>query len=62
MDLETAKLNIDGFFTIKNRRCQVTKVDSFSGVVHYGFVTCDYKNRITGWIPAEFIGGTEFTL
>ena len=61
--LETAKQNIGGFFWLKNNRCQVTKADSFSGTVHYGFVTVDKPtgNNIAGWIPAEIIGGTELT-
>jgi len=61
MTLETARLNVNGYFWAFNRRCLVLVVDLFGGVVHYGFMTVDDGNRIVGWIPANFIGGTELT-
>jgi hypothetical protein len=61
MTRETANRNIGGYFWAFNRRCKVTTVDSFSGVLHYGFVTVNESENISGWIPAEFVGGTEWT-
>ena len=66
MNEETAKKNIGSFFTIKNRRCEVTKVDSFSDVLHYGFVTVDGDSFgddskfLCGWIPVAFVGQCEW--
>jgi hypothetical protein len=63
MNEETAKKNIGSFFTIKGRKCEVTKVDHFSGVLHFGFVTADNWNDkpfICGWIPVEFVGQCEW--
>ncbi len=61
MTLETARLNINGYFWAFNRRCVVLVADMFGGQVHYGFMTVDNGNPVNGWIPAEFVGGTELT-
>lgn len=61
MTLETARLNVNGYFWAFNRRCKVLVADVFGGVVHYGFMTVDEGNFLNGWIPADFIGGTELT-
>jgi hypothetical protein len=61
MNEEQAKQNIGSFFTIKNRKCEVTKVDAFSGVLHFGFVTADVQQPfICGWIPVDFVGQCEW--
>lgn len=58
---ELAKMNVGYYFTAFNRRCQVVSTATFSGVVHYGFMTVDGSTPILGWIPVAFIGGCELT-
>lgn len=67
MNEETAKQNIGSYFTMKNRKCEVTQVTTFSGHLHYGFVTADDysdpkqpKPFLCGWIPVEFVGQCEW--
>ncbi len=67
MNEETAKKNIGSYFYIRNRKCEVTKVTTFSGVLHYGFVTADWPRNdgiempfICGWIPVDFVGQCEW--
>lgn len=62
MNKETAQKNIGGFFTLSLRRCQVVQVDSFGGILHYGITWKDNTGAtFSGWIPVEFVGGTELT-
>ena len=61
MTKETAELNVGCFFTVSGRRCYVLKVDSFNGVLHYGFGTVDNLATIVGWIPVDLVGGCELT-
>jgi hypothetical protein len=63
MNEETAKQNIGCFFNIKNYKCQVIEVDSFFGVLHYGFVTApesESETFLRGWIPVDFVGQCEW--
>lgn len=58
--MEAAQANVGGYFFLRNRRCHVLKVDSFSGIPHYGFTTCDsHGPDVVGWVPAALIGQTE---
>lgn len=59
MTTDQAEKNLDRYFTIKNRRCQVVSTATFSAVVHYGFVTVDAGEFLVGWIPADLIGRCE---
>lgn len=61
MNEENARLNINCYFTVAGRRCQVTQVDHFSGILHYGFVTVDGGEFILGWIPVAFVGQCEYS-
>jgi hypothetical protein len=61
MNEENAKANIDCYFTISGRRLQVTKVDSFSGTLHYGFIAVDDGPFICGWIPVDLVGQCEYS-
>jgi hypothetical protein len=61
MKEENAKQNLNCYFTAYNRRCLVTQVTTFSGVLHYGFITVDDKDFLCGFIPVEFIGQCEYT-
>jgi hypothetical protein len=62
MTKETAEQNIAGYFWAFNRRCQVNCVTFFGPTLHYGFVTVDDSTPIVvGWIPVDFVGGTELT-
>lgn len=65
MTNETATANIGCFFKLAEYRCKVLKVDSFNGVIHYGFATIRKHDEpmdspIIGWIPADIIGGCEY--
>ena len=63
MTQETAETNIGYYFTAFNMRCQVTRVSTFSGVIHYGFINVDdlQMEPRCGWLPAKWIGGCELT-
>jgi hypothetical protein len=60
MNKETAIANIGSGFWLKNEKCEITKVDSFGGVLHFGFFCHTSNGTIWGWIPCDLCPAREW--
>ena len=52
---EAAEANVGWRFRALERDCEVLRTATFSGTLHYGFITVDDKRPVIGWIPVDFI-------